>query len=164
MNTPQKSICAAVLVLFAASAMALQNPEQAALRKAETKKLQGRWKVESFRKGGDELEAVAKLGLEFEFKDDKLTVRALDKGFTPQVRVFRLDVSTTPKLLDLAESAKDFGNVEKVIEGLYALDGDILKWCFNMEGDQPAKGNRPLALESKAGTSTVLIALRRVKD
>ena len=50
-------------------------------------------------------------------------VTADREGFTPQNQLLRLDASTTPKLLDFAESAKAFEEHTKVYEGVYSLDG-----------------------------------------
>jgi uncharacterized protein (TIGR03067 family) len=105
-----------------------------------------------------------KLGLLFTFKDDSLSVTADREGFTPQNQLLRLDATTSPKLLDFAESAKAFDEHKKVYEGVYSLDGDTMQWCFNLDGDQPAKANRPAAVESKADSSTILIKLERLKE
>ncbi len=132
--------------------------------KAELKKLQGKWSVVSGVKDGQEIDLVMKLALRFTFKDDVLTVESENNAdFTLQTRTVRLDAGTTPKLFDISET-KTFDDKDKVIEGVYSLEGDTLKWCFLMEGDQPAKGSRPAALESKEGSNTIMITLKKAAD
>jgi uncharacterized protein (TIGR03067 family) len=132
--------------------------------KDDLAKLQGKWKVVSLVNRGQEVEQLSKLGLIFNFKDDALSVTAESAGFTPQNRLLKLDANTTPKLLDFAETAEAFKEHKEVYEGVYTLDGDTFQWCFNLDGDQPAKANRPAAVESKADSSTILIKLERLKE
>jgi uncharacterized protein (TIGR03067 family) len=147
------------------TALADETADRDKANKEELARLQGRWKVVAFTKSGQQdLDELVKLGLLFTFKDDSLTVTADREGFTPQNQMLRLDATTTPKLLDFAESAKAFEEHKKVYEGVYSLDGDTFQWCFNLDGDQPAKANRPAAVESKADSSTILIKLERLRD
>ena len=152
-----------VMLILATFCPAAQAADDDAVKEG-LKQLEGKWKVTSCLKDGEELEAVINLGVQFSFKGDALDVTGREPSFTPQQRVIRIDVSTKPKLLDVAEKTEEFKGGDKVIEGLYALDGDTLKWCFAMEGDQPAKGKRPAALESKAGDGVLLFTLKRVKE
>ena len=149
-----------VLVVFSAAAHAADDDAV----KAGLKQLEGKWKINSCLKDGEELDAVVKLGIQFIFKSDSLEVKGDDPNFTPQQRWIKIDPSTNPKLLDVAEKAEEFKNGDKVLEGLYTLDGDTLKWCFAMDGDQPAKGKRPGALESKAGNGVLLLTFKKVKE
>jgi len=129
--------------------------------KSEMKKLEGTWKMVSLIKGGEEIEAAVKLGIEFRFKGDKLEVHGDAPNFTPLKKVFVLDTTVTPKLLDIAESEKELKDGKTVYEGLYSIDGNTLKWCFNQVGDAPTRGNRPTAIESKADTMTFLLTLKK---
>ena len=131
--------------------------------KAGLKALEGKWEVSSCQKDGEDLEIILKLGIKFEFKDNNLEVTGSDPNFTPQKRFIKLDVSTTPKLLDVAEKAEELKDGTKLLEGLYSLDGETFKWCFAMDADQPAKGKRPAALESKAGSGVLLLTFKKVK-
>jgi uncharacterized protein (TIGR03067 family) len=160
-----RSFATWLIVLFTAGASLAGDAEREKANKDELAKFQGKWKVVGFTKGGQQdLDELVKLGLLFTFKDDSLTVTADREGFTPQNQMLRLDATTTPKLLDFAESAKAFEEHKKVYEGVYSLDGDIMQWCFNLDGDQPAKANRPAAVESKADSGTILIKLERLKE
>jgi uncharacterized protein (TIGR03067 family) len=161
-----RSVASWAIVLFAVgAALAAGDAEREKVNKDDLAKLQGKWKVVGFTKSGQQdLDELVKLGLLFTFKDDSLTVTADREGFTPQNQLLRLDATTTPKLLDFAESAKAFEEHTKVYEGVYSLDGDTMQWCFNLDGDQPAKANRPAAVESKADSGTILIKLERQKE
>ena len=131
--------------------------------KAGLKALEGKWEVTSCLKDGEELDTVVKLGIKFEFKDINLEVTGSDASFTPQKRFIKLDVSTKPMLLDVAEKAEELKDGSKLLEGLYAIDGETLMFCLQMDGDQPAKGKRPAGLESKAGSGALLFTLKKVK-
>jgi uncharacterized protein (TIGR03067 family) len=131
--------------------------------KAGLKALEGKWEVTSCQKDGEDLDIILKLGIKFEFKDTNLEVTGSDPNFTPQKRFLKLDVTTTPKLMDVAEKEEEIKDGSKLLEGLYSVDGETLKFCFQMDGDQPAKGKRPAALESKAGSGVLLLTLKKVK-
>jgi uncharacterized protein (TIGR03067 family) len=131
---------------------------------AELKKLRGAWKVVSVVKSGEELEPVVRLGLEFTFDGGTLTVTSEDQSFATQVKSFRIDPSCNPMLMDLADSAKALREREQVVEAIYRIQGKTLTWCCNLEDDRPAKGNRPTALESKAGSNALLFTLKRAGD
>ena len=131
--------------------------------KAGLKALEGKWEVTACQKDGEDLEIILKLGIKFEFKDTNLEVTGSDPNFTPQKRFLKLDVTTTPKLMDVADKEEEIKDGSKLLEGLYSVDGETLKFCFQMDGDQPAKGKRPGALESKAGSGVLLLTLKKVK-
>lgn len=151
-----------VLVALLATLCASRAADDDAL-KAGLKALEGKWEVTSCKKDGEDLEVVVKLGIKFEFKDTKLEVTGSDPNFEPQKRFIKLDVSTTPKLLDVADKEEELKDGSKLLEGLYAIDGDTLTFCLQMDGDQPAKGKRPASLESKAGSGVLLFTLKKVK-
>ncbi len=152
------------LLCSTAAAIADEAADRATANKAELAKLQGQWRVVSLLVRGEEKDEVVKQGLMFDFKDDALTVTATDANFAVQHRLLRLETNATPKGLDFAETAKAFDEHKDVVEGVYTLDGDKLQWCFNLDGDQPAKGRRPAAVESRADSSAALIKLERVKN
>ena len=160
----RSSLGCLTILLVAGTALSDENSDRDKANKDELARLQGRWKVVSMVNHGQEIEELTKLGLIFNFKDDSLSVTADREGFTPQNRLLKLDANTTPKLLDFAETAEAFAEHKQVYEGVYSLEGDTLQWCFNLDGDQPAKANRPAAVESKADSSTILIKLERLKE
>jgi uncharacterized protein (TIGR03067 family) len=128
-----------------------------AANKAELEKLQGKWKLVSVLSHGQEDECS---GTILAFEKDSATIGESD----PAKCTIRLDCSTNPKLLDFVVPPTDAGAKSRVVEGVYTLDGDTLLWCFNFDGDQPAKANRPAAVESKADNSAVLHRFKRIRD
>lgn len=74
---------------------------------------------------------------------------------------FRLDLTRTPKRIDLCEWEKDFEDKGEVFEGVYALDGDTLKVCLGGVKENGEKDNRPTVLESKKGSEAILVTLKR---
>jgi uncharacterized protein (TIGR03067 family) len=156
-------LSAMIVLVAAAIAQADDSGDRAKANKSDLEKLQGRWKVVSLLVRGQEIADFTRLGVVFDFKDEKLSVTGDSPGFSTQTRLLRLDANTTPKLLDFAETAKAFDEHKEVVECVYTLDGDTLSFCFNLDGEQPAKANRPASVESKADSSAALIKLERVK-
>lgn len=152
-----------VLVALLTAAVSISRAADDDALKAGIKALEGKWEVTSCLKDGEELDAVIKLGIKLEFKDDKMEITGSDANFEAQKRFIKLDVTTTPKIIDVAEKEEDLKNGTKLLEGLYSVDGDTFKFCFLMDGDQPAKGKRPSAIESKAGSGAMLLTFKKVK-
>lgn len=151
------------LAALTLAAPAFADPKDEASRKA-LKALEGRWKVTEVVKNGKNETALENLNLEVTFKGQTLKIAFPDNPtVAPLDRFLRLDAAFDPKLLDLAVKDEEFGK-EKVYEGLYALDGDTLKWCFALESDELAKGTRPGAVESKPGSNSLLVVFKRLKD
>lgn len=167
MNVARHLACglmAVILVAGVARLIAGDDAKKEDGNKEALKQLQGPWKVVSGVKDGQEIELFAKLSLRFTFKDEQVTIESeSDENVPTQTRKVRVDAGTNPKLLDLSEG-NDFSDKDKVVEGLYSLDGDTLKWCFVVEGDQAAKSVRPGALESKDGSNTVLLTLKKAAE
>ena len=151
-----------VLVALLAAFSASRAADDDAL-KAGLKALEGKWEVTSCQKDGEDQGDVVKIGIKLEFKDGNMEITGSDPNFTPQKRFIKLDVTTTPKLMDVAEKAEELKDGTKLLEGLYSVDGETFKFCFQMDGDQPAKGKRPSALESKAGSGVLLLTFKKVK-
>lgn len=68
----------------------------------------------------------------------------------------KLDSSQTPKHIDMIGTEGD--NKGKAAQGIYALEGDVLKICYTMPG-----GERPKDFESKAGSGATLVVWKRAK-
>jgi uncharacterized protein (TIGR03067 family) len=163
MNAACRMFCALTVLAAVTVVRADDSADRSKANKTDLEKLQGRWKVVSLLVRGQEIADFTRLGVAFDFKDDKLTVTGDSPGFPTQSRLLRLDANTTPKLLDFAETAKAFDEHKEVVECVYTLDGDTLSFCFNLDGEQPAKANRPAAVESKADSAAALIKLERAK-
>ena len=152
-----------VLIAILMAAVSISRGADDDALKAALKALEGKWEVTACQKDGEENGDVVKLGISLEFKDGKMEITGSDPNFTPQKRFVKLDVTTTPKLMDVAEKEEDLKDGTKLLEGLYSVEGETFKFCFQMDGDQPAKGKRPSALESKAGSGVLLLTFKKVK-
>jgi hypothetical protein len=56
--------------------------------------------------------------------------------------------------------AFDFATSEKTFEGIYSLEGDSLRLCYNFGPD----GKRPTSFITKSGSEDILMVLKRQKD
>ncbi len=137
----------------------------------EEERLRGTWKLAEGAWGGkkgnvEEAEASAVLTikgetLHFQFSEPG------DGNPSPEDRffVFKLDPTTTPKLIDLADWQKGFEDNPNIIEGIYALDGDTLTVCFT-DGSFSENNrikSRPTTFQTSEGSNTTVWILRRDK-
>lgn len=128
-----------VIVLIAAPVLA-----------GDKEKFQGKWKAEKAVRNGEEAPAEELAKMSIVFKDN---VAIPHEGENARDEAeFTLDEKKKPKTIDIRPKQ---GN-EKLIEGIYELDGDTLKICF-------AKAGRPSKFESTAGSDVMFIVLKRVK-
>jgi uncharacterized protein (TIGR03067 family) len=164
MNTAIRLLSTVIIILAAMTVRADNAAESAKANKAELEKLHGKWEVVSVVERGKEDETFPQRGLVFAFENDSLTITSASKGSATEKGSIRLDSSTNPKLLDFVKTSKGPDGHDRVMEGVYTLDGDTLLWCFNLDGNRPAKANRPAAVESKAETSAVLFKLKRIRN
>jgi uncharacterized protein (TIGR03067 family) len=113
--------------------------------KEEMKKLEGTWVLKEFSLNGKETpkEKLGKIaGAEITIKGDAMTVDGRAK--------FKIviDPSKKPKTIDRIREA--FGQ-SFTREGLYQLEGDTLKICFDYEASKSGKPGRPKELKSGEG-------------
>jgi uncharacterized protein (TIGR03067 family) len=120
----------------------------------ELKKFHGVWTFESVEAGGKKVPADGLTGLTVTFAGDKYTVK---KGHEViQVGTQKLDPSKSPKTIDVkvTEGLKKGA----VMLGIYEIDGDTLRVCFDEEGKK-----RPTEFKSAAGSETFVNVHKRVK-
>jgi uncharacterized protein (TIGR03067 family) len=164
MNTAIRLLLTVMIIFASVTVRADNAAESAKDNKAELEKLHGKWEVVSVVERGKEDETLPQRGLVFAFENDSLTITSASKGSATEKGSIRLDSSTNPKLLDFEKTSKGPDGHNRVMEGDYTFDGDLLLWCFNLDGNRPAKAKRPAAVESKAETSAVLFKLKRIRD
>ncbi len=138
------------LVLVVGLLLAADDPKDEV--KKEQDKLKGTWTVESSERKGQASEEGK--DAEVTFEGDKITVKTAEgkehKG------TYKIDPTKKPKTIDITPSGGD--NKDKVHLGIYELDGDTLKVCYN----HPDK-ERPTAFSTKADSEEVLYVLKRKK-
>jgi len=120
----------------------------------ELKKFQGVWTIESSEYGGQKLPADQLKEFVVIYEGEKHTVKAGDKVI--QVGTQKIDPSKSPKTIDVTMT--EGPSKGAVMLGIYEIDGDTLKVCFDMEGKK-----RPTEFKSEAGSQTFLNVHKRVK-
>jgi uncharacterized protein (TIGR03067 family) len=121
--------------------------------KKDQELLAGAWKIVSLEERGvkapdDELKAMA-----IKIAGDKLTFTEKDKAVELS---FKLDPAKKPKAVDFTFlDGPDKGKTEL---GIYALEGDKLRFCVNGPGKE-----RPTEFVSKKDSEIGLIVLQRSK-
>jgi uncharacterized protein (TIGR03067 family) len=127
-----------VLVLAAGSA-----------RADDQEKFQGTWKPEKAVRAGMEMPAEELAKMSIEFKGNKAHPKHGDQP--EQEAEFKLDATKKPKTIDIDTPEG------KKVQGIYEVDGDMLKICFAMEGERPTK------FESAEGSKVMYLVLKRAK-
>src|SRR5437879_4175702 len=120
----------------------------------ELKKFQGTWTFESVEAGGKELPAGELKALILTFEGDKHTVKKGDEVI--QVGTQKLDPSKSPKTIDVTMA--EGPNKGAVMLGIYEIDGDTLKVCFDPQGKR-----RPTEFKSAPGSANFVNVHKRVK-
>jgi len=120
---------------------------------SDQQKLQGKWTITSAVMDGNKV-PKGQLRGSLLFKGDKYSYSTAggDKGGG----TFRIDPSKKPKFLD---SIPSDGPVKGMtVEQIYELDGDILKICLALPGNE-----RPTEFKSEPGSNRMLFTYKRAK-
>jgi uncharacterized protein (TIGR03067 family) len=134
----------------------------------DKERLQGTWKIVSLVDDGEKHES--EVGDKWTFKGTTVKEHSPAKknsGESTSYLRYRLDETTSPRLIDLVEGKADdlfdteafdkrLGDVDERKEGIYAVAGDSLTICISRK-----KGERPTAFESRQGSDYLLIVLKR---
>jgi RNA polymerase sigma factor (sigma-70 family) len=148
-----------------------EQPAKNQKPRPDEEQLRGTWKVVKGEENGktetladDDPRGAVVLTVKGETLHMKVTG---EKGasVTDRFFVIKLDTTTTPKLIDLADWHKGFEGDNNVLEGVYSLDGDALTVCFadGSLGENPvgSEKSRPTTLQSKEGSNTTVWRLKR---
>jgi uncharacterized protein (TIGR03067 family) len=127
--------------------------DKAALEK-EVRKFQGTWTFESSETGGKQLPAGELKGFILTFEGEKHTVKKGDEVI--QVGTQKLDPSKSPKTIDVTMT--EGPSKGTVMLGIYEIDGDTLKVCFDPQGKK-----RPTEFKSAPGSQNFVNVHKRVK-
>jgi uncharacterized protein (TIGR03067 family) len=141
------------LFVLAAAAILMIAAEDKDETKKELERFKGTWKYESVEIGGEKQDIALFKDASLELDGNKFTYNQGKEKFHG---TFKVDVSKKPKTLDV--SFEDGPEKGKGLVGIYELDGDTWKACFDLNGKE-----RPTKFESKKGTMIVLEVLKREK-
>jgi uncharacterized protein (TIGR03067 family) len=121
------------------------------------KKLQGSWKAVSVERRGESKEDDEDHCLIFD--GAKFSIKRGDQ--TMIQGTFKVDPSKKPKEIDMKITEDETGKHKgKTAQGIYALDGDTLKWCVA----EPGTTERPKEFAAPADTKLMFITLKREKS
>jgi uncharacterized protein (TIGR03067 family) len=139
---------------FAASGAPGTVADDKAELEKEARKFQGTWTFASSVTGGEELPADHLKMFLVIFEGDKHTVKKGDEVI--QVGTQKLDPSRSPKTIDV--TMVEGPHKGTVMLGIYEIDADTLKVCFDPEGK-----TRPTEFKSPAGSKNFVNVHKRVK-
>jgi uncharacterized protein (TIGR03067 family) len=120
-------------------------------------KLQGTWKALTVERRGESNKDDEDHRLIFD--GNKFSVKRADQ--TMIQGTFKLDPSKNPKEIDMKITEDETGKHKgKTAAGIYALDGDTLKWCVA----EPGTTERPKEFSAPADTKLMFVTLKREKS
>lgn len=153
---PVRSLLPSILVLLLVSPVFSQPKEKSAREEAsrkELQKFQGTWSIESQELDGKPAKAEEIKTRTFFCGADVFVVR---KGTEMlQLGIQKLDPSKSPKTIN-ATISKGLYQGETML-GIYEIDGDNLKVCFDIEGQ-----NRPSEFKTSAKEGRFLATYKRI--
>lgn len=120
----------------------------------ETARFQGSWNIESSITGGKEIPAADLKGFLVIYEGDKHTLKFGNDVF--QVGTQKIDPSKSPKTIDVTMT--EGPSKGSVLLGIYELDGDTLKVCFDPQGKK-----RPTEFKSPEGSQYFVNVHKRIK-
>jgi uncharacterized protein (TIGR03067 family) len=122
--------------------------------KKELAKLAGTWSAVSIERDGKAMPADKLKSSTLTITGDKYVVKM---GELMIEGVYKLDPAQKPKAIDATRTNGD--DKGKTLLGIYALEGDELKMCFN----GPDVKERPKEFGAKSGSGTALYVFKRGK-
>jgi len=142
------------VVGFAASGGSGTLADEKADLEKESRKFQGTRTFESSEAGGEKLPVGELKGLILTFEGHKHTVKKGDEVI--QVGTQKLDPSKSPKTIDV--TMIEGPNKGAIMLGIYEIDGDTLKVCFDAQGKK-----RPTEFKSAPGSENFVNVHKRVE-
>jgi uncharacterized protein (TIGR03067 family) len=156
LEVKETSMRISLVVLFCAlgfSASASWADDKQDVEK-ELKKFQGTWTFESSESGGQMLPADQLKDLVLTFDGAKHTVKNGTEVIAAGTQT--IDPSKSPKAIDVTMTEGPMKGV--VLLGIYEIDGDTLRVCFDMGGKK-----RPTEFKSPPGSETLVNVHKRAK-
>src|SRR5262245_20638186 len=130
-------------------ALAAGDPTNVANK--DLKRLQGTWVMAALEVDG-KLVPENKLGTTLIVKGNKYTTRVKDKEFTT---TFTLHPAKSPPAIDMVFTEGD--NKDKVLKGIYKIEGDTLKVCRGLSADKA----RPTQFGTWPNTGIFMVTWKR---
>jgi uncharacterized protein (TIGR03067 family) len=137
-----------VAVVMAATTASPGGPAPA--NKKDMDKLHGTWLLHSGTKDGEVAPADEVAKVKIAVEGDKITLWEDRRAITANVK---LNAVAKPPAIDIG-----IRGGKQNIKGIYELDGDTLKLCLALPGN-----DRPKEFVSQAGSGTRLMTLKREK-
>jgi uncharacterized protein (TIGR03067 family) len=143
--------CLLVAVAAISPAFAAEPPRDAA--PDDRSLLAGTWKVVEAERDGQGVAGLVGMTLTLT-KDGGMQVQAT--GRRAAGGTFQISIAAKPHTFDYT---LDYGPTRgKLLRGIYAIEGDLLKICRSDPG-----GDRPGDFSTKADSTRLLLVLRRIK-
>jgi uncharacterized protein (TIGR03067 family) len=152
MTLPASSALWFLLAAAAAPGGDAQPPDKGI--REELQRLQGSWQIEMLEEDGEKLSADDLKGRSILFGKDAFFLRR--NNAVVQIGLLKLDPTKSPKTANAIILQGDHKG--DIMLGIYELQGDNLKICFDKEGQE-----RPKEFKTAPKCGQMLIVLKRVR-
>lgn len=130
------------------------TPKDAAL-KQELARLQGGWQIESMQEDGEQTAAENLKGRSFFFGRDTFLFRRPDN----LIQIGRLELNPSKTIKTVNATIMRGPQKGETMLGIYAVEGDLLKVCFHVPGEE-----RPKEFTAPAGSGRLLMTCKRIRN
>ena len=144
------------LVVVVAVGLLVAADETKDENKKDIERFQGTWVFQSVDVEGQPAPIEALKGSKLIIDGNKFTMK---EGEEVSHGTYTIDATKKPKTMDAVFT--DGPEKGKTILGIYELEGDTYKACFNVQGKD--RKERPSKFESKKGSGFVVEVLKREK-
>jgi uncharacterized protein (TIGR03067 family) len=145
----------AVFIGLTALAVATSSAQDNEAAKKDKAQLQGEWTMVSGKRDGHAFPAEFLQGSKRVTKGDETTVTLQGQLFMRAK--FTLDPAKSPKSINYSVTGGPYAGKTQL--GIYQLDGDTVKFCFSIPGEE-----RPTAFSTKPNDGRTLSVWRREKS
>ncbi|VTS02872.1 TIGR03067 domain-containing protein [Tuwongella immobilis] len=139
------------------------HADDAAIAK-EQAKLKGIWVVTSMEFQGKDVENPPNRTMEHHFDGTRVKIVVDHRPMPSETLFYRIDPTTTPKMIDIGESLDGIKNRKGTREGIYEIKGDRLLWAFHIKDGVDGFRERPTEFKTDAESNIIIFKLKRVSD
>jgi uncharacterized protein (TIGR03067 family) len=151
---PSPSLVLGLLLASAVGQAELPVPRDSALR-LELQRLQGGWQAEVAQENGTKSAAEELKGRTLFFGRDTFLFRRSDNLL--QIGILKLDPAKSPKTVNaIVMRGPQKG---EIMLGIYSLEGDTLKICFDVQGEE-----RPKEFTAPTGSGRLFMICKRIRS
>ncbi|VTS02875.1 TIGR03067 domain-containing protein [Tuwongella immobilis] len=139
------------------------HADDAAIAK-EQAKLNGIWVLTSIEFQGKDVEHPGNGKMEHHFDGTRLKINLDLRPMISETLFYRIDPSTSPKMIDVGTTTDGFKTKTEMREGIYEIKGDQLLWALHIKDGVNGLRERPTEFKTDAESNIIIYKLKRISD